>query len=247
MKGYKISEAARATGFTESALRFYEQEGVVVPERTDTGYRSYHEDHLESLRFVARGKRLGLSLEEITELLTLLGEEECEPVQTRIRQLVHDRIAQAQQRISELVGFTSQMQRAAARLGVHTPDGACDDQCGCRTEPGEPVATGHRPIPLTESAAIACSLDSHLVGGRIDDWNRVLANAKTRESIPDGLLIGFDRHADVIELAELAVAEQTCCSFFRFHIGIGSEGVTLEVTGPDDAQEVIASVFGAAA
>lgn len=40
MGGYKISEAARATGFTESALRFYEQEGVVVPEPTETGYRS---------------------------------------------------------------------------------------------------------------------------------------------------------------------------------------------------------------
>jgi hypothetical protein len=37
MGGYKISEAARATGFTESALRFYEREGVVVPERTETG------------------------------------------------------------------------------------------------------------------------------------------------------------------------------------------------------------------
>ena len=40
MNGYRISEAARATGFSLSALRFYEQEGVVVPERTSTGYRS---------------------------------------------------------------------------------------------------------------------------------------------------------------------------------------------------------------
>lgn len=37
MDEYKISQAARATGFTVSALRFYEKEGVVVRERTDTG------------------------------------------------------------------------------------------------------------------------------------------------------------------------------------------------------------------
>ncbi|HZD23356.1 MAG TPA: MerR family transcriptional regulator [Acidimicrobiia bacterium] len=35
-----MSEAARATGFTVSALRYYEKEGVVVPERTGNGYRS---------------------------------------------------------------------------------------------------------------------------------------------------------------------------------------------------------------
>jgi hypothetical protein len=62
MTGYKISEAARATGFSMSALRFYQLEGVVVPERTTTGYRSYRDNDLDSLRFVARGKQLGLSL-----------------------------------------------------------------------------------------------------------------------------------------------------------------------------------------
>jgi len=137
MNGYKISEAARATGFTVSALRFYEQEGVVIPERTANGYRSYREDHLESLRFVARGQQLGLSLDDITELLDLLDEEECAPVQTRIRHLVGERIGQAQDQIAELVAFTSQLQTAAARLGVHTPDGACDDDCGCRSEPSQ--------------------------------------------------------------------------------------------------------------
>jgi DNA-binding transcriptional MerR regulator len=84
MDGYRISEAARATGFSVSALRFYEQEGVVVPERTATGYRCYRDDHVDALRFVARGKQLGLSLDDITELLALLDREECTPLQERI-------------------------------------------------------------------------------------------------------------------------------------------------------------------
>lgn len=250
MNGYRISDAARATGFSVSALRFYEQEGVVVPERTATGYRSYRDSDLDSLRFVARGKQLGLSLEEITELLELLGGEECEPVQTRIRHLINERIGQAQERAAELVGFTAQLQRAAARLGVHTPDGACDDQCGCRSDPEQSNATTRRdPIPLAgmSESEIACSLHPDLVGGRIDDWIGVLAKAKSRESISNGLRIDFDRDVDLVELVELVDAEQSCCSFFTLGIGVAVDRVWLDVTGPEDAQPVITAVFGVGA
>lgn len=250
MDGLKISEAARATGFTVSALRFYEKEGVVVPERTDSGYRAYGDDQLESLRFVARGKQLGLSLEDITELLELLDEEECARVQTRIRHLVGERIGQAQEQIAELEAFTSQLQTAAARLGVHTPDGACDDDCGCRSESHQfDGVEPERLIPLTRSTNpdIACSLQPDSIGERIRDWDRVLSSATGRKPIPDGVRVVFDRDVDVAALAELAAAEQVCCSFFRFDIGIGSDEVTLDVTGPADSQQVITAVFGAAA
>lgn len=250
MNSYRISEAARATGFSVSALRFYEQEGVVVPERTSTGYRSYREEHVESLRFVARGKQLGLSLEEITELLALLDDEECAPVQTRIRQLVVERIEQAQERVADLVGFTAQLQEAAARLGVHTPNGACDDQCGCRSDPGQATTAPRKdPIPLmgASESPIACSLHPDLVGGRIDDWNRVLVGARTRATVANGIRVVFDRGVDLVELVTLVDAEQSCCSFFTFGIGVTADRAWLDVTGPDDAQTVITSVFGAAA
>lgn len=249
MTGYKISEAARATGFSVSALRFYEQEGVVVPERTGTGYRTYRADDLDSLRFVARGKQLGLSLEEITELLELLDGEECEPVQARIRHLVNERIRQAQERVAELVGFTAQLQEVAAKLGVHTPDGACDDQCGCRSDPEQATATTRTLIPLAgmSDSEIACSLHPDLVGGRIDDWNRILAKARSRGPLSTGLRVGFDREIDLVELVGLVDAEQSCCSFFTFGIGVTVDRVWLDVTGPEDAQPVITAVFGAAA
>lgn len=250
MDGLKISEAARATGFTVSALRFYEKKGVVVPERTASGYRAYGDDHLESLRFVTRGKQLGLSLEDITELLDLLDEEECAPVQTRIRHLVVERIGQAQEQIAELVAFTSQLQAAAARLGVHTPDGACDDDCGCRSEPHQAgVVDRRRLIPLVgaTSSEIACSLQPDSVGARLQDWRRVLESATARTALPGGVRVVFDRDIDVAALAQLAATEQVCCSFFRFDIGIGTDAITLDVTGPAESQQVITAVFGAAA
>jgi DNA-binding transcriptional MerR regulator len=246
MDGLKISEAARATGFSVSALRFYEQAGVVVPERTASGYRSYGDSHLDSLLFVARGKQLGLSLDDITELLELLDDEECAPVQARIRQLVTERIDQAQDQIAELVAFTGQLQAAAARLGIHTPDGACDDDCGCRSEPGQvqPRVSQSTLLVGSDTPEIACALHPESVGERIEDWNRILAAATAQTAIPKGVRIVFDRDVDAGALASLAAAEQTCCSFFRFEISIGVDEVALGVSGPDDAQPVIAAVFG---
>lgn len=249
MSEYRISEAARATGFSVSALRFYEKERVVVPDRSESDYRIYNDNHLDALGFVRRGKQLGLSLEEIKELLELLEDETCAPVQNRIKELVSDRISQAQEQIAELVGFTSQLQDVQARLSSHTAEGSCDDYCGCRTDPAAKEPRKREPIPLigVDSGDIACSLDPDRVSGRVEDWNRVLARSASRSEIEGGVRVHFDHDADIVALAELAEAEQDCCSFFRFDIGIGPDGVSLDITGPEEARDVIASVFGKAA
>jgi hypothetical protein len=103
------------------------------------------------------------------------------------------------------------------------------------------------PLVGIVSGDIACALDPSSVGDRIEEWNRTLVAATARLRIEHGLRVVFDRDVDVAALVELAAAEQTCCTFFEFRIGIGSDGVSLEVTGPDDAQDVIAAVFGGAA
>lgn len=249
MSKYRISDAARATGFSVSALRFYEKEDVVVPDRSESDYRVYGDHHLDALRFVKRGKQLGLSLDEIKELLELLEDEDCAPVQNRIRELVSDRISQAQSQIADLVGFTAQLQQAEARLTSHTADGSCDDHCGCRTDPAPPEMRERELIPLagSQSGDIACSLDPDQVEGRVADWNLILSTAAWRAAIPGGVRVRFRDEVDIATLAELATAEHDCCSFFQFGIGVGPEGVTLDITGPDDAQDVIASVFGKAA
>ncbi len=77
MDGFSISQAAERTGFSASTLRFYEQSGLVQPTRTPAGYRSYGESDVAQLAFVGRAKGLGLSLDEITELLGLLDDDRC--------------------------------------------------------------------------------------------------------------------------------------------------------------------------
>ena len=71
-KGMKIGEIAKATGLTTKTIRYYELNRLLEePERTESGYRIYGKEDLERLEFVKKAKRLGLSLEEIREILQL--------------------------------------------------------------------------------------------------------------------------------------------------------------------------------
>jgi DNA-binding transcriptional MerR regulator len=57
----KVSELARRAGIAPSAVRFYEEAGVLPPAaRRDNGYRDYAEDTLARLRLVVALRRLGL-------------------------------------------------------------------------------------------------------------------------------------------------------------------------------------------
>lgn len=98
-----------------------------------------------------------------------------------------------------------------------------------------------------DSGDIVCSLDPHPGRNRVEDWNRVLSESAPRSAIRGGVRVHFGHDVDVVALAELAEAEQDCCSFFRFNIRIGADGVSMDVAGPDEARDVIASVFGRAA
>ena len=244
MTTYRISEAASETGFSESALRFYEKEGLVVPDRLDSGYRTYDENAIESLRFVARGKQLGLSLEEITELLALLDEDRCDPVQTRMREMVDTRIENSQDQIANLVEFMAQLQQAMTRLGDHTPSGPCDSDCGCTRDKSSKPTT-RQMIPLSTTAShIACSLEPGAVAERIETWRGVLRTGIDSQQLPDGIRVQFARDTDITAITQLASAEQTCCNFFDFMIGISSDSVTLDITGPEDSQDLITSFAG---
>lgn len=64
-----IGEAARASGLSVSALRFYDGAGVLVPAATDpvTGYRRYTDDQVRSARLIAGLRRVGLPVAEIAQ------------------------------------------------------------------------------------------------------------------------------------------------------------------------------------
>ena len=65
-----IGQLAKHAGLRTSALRYYEEQGLLVPaERSDAGYRLYKPEAEETLRFIQRAQRLGFALEDIRILL----------------------------------------------------------------------------------------------------------------------------------------------------------------------------------
>ena len=117
MTTYTIGQVADRTGFTASALRYYEGIGLVEPAtRTDAGYRLYDEMTLTRLAFIGRAKQLGCTLEEITDLVGIWDGERCGPVQRRFHELVTTKMADAEHQIAELTALVDQLQHAAAQL-----------------------------------------------------------------------------------------------------------------------------------
>ncbi len=65
-----IGQLAKRTGLRTSALRYYEEQGLLQPtERTAAGYRLYDERAEQRLRFIGRAQRLGFALADIEHLL----------------------------------------------------------------------------------------------------------------------------------------------------------------------------------
>ncbi|MDR5906093.1 MerR family DNA-binding transcriptional regulator [Franzmannia qiaohouensis] len=67
---YSISELSRMFEVTPRTIRFYEQEGLLEPERRGQT-RIYHDKDRVRLKLTLRGKRLGFSLGEIREVIEL--------------------------------------------------------------------------------------------------------------------------------------------------------------------------------
>lgn len=69
-KVYTISELARAFDITTRTIRFYEEHGLLSPERQGQS-RIYSQGDRVRLKLILRGKRLGFSLDESKELFEL--------------------------------------------------------------------------------------------------------------------------------------------------------------------------------
>jgi DNA-binding transcriptional MerR regulator len=224
---YRIAEVAERSGFRASTLRYYEEVGILpTPSRTARGYRVYGEDVLDRLAFVARAKELGCTLPEIADLLVARDTDRCAPVQSRLRELVGAKITGAERRAAEIVAFTAELRQAKAALEQHTPDGPCDDRCGCTATP------------------VACTLDVSARPARIAEWHDLLGHVVAREAVDGGMRLTFGAagSVDAERIAALVVKEQACCQFFRFALTIDERGVALEVRAPDN--EIVDALFG---
>lgn len=113
-----IGEVARRTGVNSKTIRYYEEVGLLPPAvRLPSGYRQYNEQDVERLEFVRNAKALGVTLEEIKEVLAFRdrGEAPCPYVlkllDAKVKE-IHGRIRGLRMLAEDL----KRLQRAAVKI-----------------------------------------------------------------------------------------------------------------------------------
>jgi MerR family redox-sensitive transcriptional activator SoxR len=67
-----VGDVAARSGYAQSALRFYEREGLISATRTSGGQRRYERSVLRRLAFIRAARNIGLSLDEVRHALDAL-------------------------------------------------------------------------------------------------------------------------------------------------------------------------------
>jgi len=152
----RISELADRVGVPTSTVRYYERIGLLsVPARTTSGYRDYDEDAAGRLLFIARARGMGLSCEQILDLLPIWGGANCAATHAQVVRLIDEKQAEIAGRVAELRRFSRQLATVRGALKPAPPPAACcvDLSCCVPTSTGGPVAVelrGHAsrsPLP----------------------------------------------------------------------------------------------------
>jgi DNA-binding transcriptional MerR regulator len=132
-----IGEVAQKTGLERSAIRFYEQQGVVPePSRSDSGYRTYTDSDLDLIRFVKRGRSLGMSLDDIRSIVDLRNNNEA-PCAT-VREIISNNAESIAQRIGELQDLHHELIRLK-ELADDTADDWPNGSCVCHIVETAPI------------------------------------------------------------------------------------------------------------
>jgi MerR family redox-sensitive transcriptional activator SoxR len=118
-----ISEVARQVGLQPSAIRYYEQIGILVPAQRVSGQRRYDSTALYRLAVIQRARKTGFTLDEIRELF--FGFRDAAPASQRWQELSRRKLAE----LDQLMGQIKTMRRLLQKMMdcCH-----CDtlDQCG---------------------------------------------------------------------------------------------------------------------
>lgn len=127
-----IGQLASKVGMAPSALRFYEEAGLLNPtERTDAGYRLYAPEAVRRIKFIQSASALGLRLSEI-RLLIEQSPRDAESAQSAVRALISRKVEEARTQIEELTSRTAVLLQVEANLRLQPPPASCHlGDCNC--------------------------------------------------------------------------------------------------------------------
>ena len=249
MGALRISELAQLAAMPVSTLRYYERIGLLpAPDRSQNGYRVYDESAIEHLAFIGRAKRMGVPLDEVSELIELWSTGGCRPLQERIRSFLTEKITAVRAQRLELAEFERQLEGLVGRLDTSAgSSGLCDLDCSCvHLDSDDDTITTCARFPTMSRGETSCALEEDARAERVAEWRDLIAQGEV-EQFEDGLRVAFDRSTEITEqIARLCAEEVQCCSFFTFNIEITVLGIALRVGVPDrpEAKALSTMIFG---
>ena len=137
MKLLEISEVAKLSGVSASALRYYESRNLISSVGRRGLRRLFEPVVLDVLDTISLAKWAGFSLDEIAGLLEITGERYCE----QTRQLTERKLVDVRLRIRELRQLERDLEQKIARC-AQVPAGECCPTLDFLERPRKPAATG---------------------------------------------------------------------------------------------------------
>lgn len=120
--GISIGEAAERSGVPAKAIRYYEHIGLIgAAERAGNRYRSYGADDVAMLRFLGRARRLGFSIDDLRNLISLYRDR-ARPSR-EVKALATQHLARIDRKITELQSLRHALAHLVERChGDDLPD-----------------------------------------------------------------------------------------------------------------------------
>lgn len=117
----KIQSAASLSELPVKTVRYYDEIGLVTPDRKQNGYRSYSNQDVEKLKFLGRSRRLGFSLDDCRQLLSLY--EDKKRASAEVKSIANAKILEIQEKIAELESLQNTLSKLAESCkGNNRPD-----------------------------------------------------------------------------------------------------------------------------
>lgn len=145
---YYIGDISKTLGLSQRAIRYYEEMGFIHPRRTEGGFRVYSDRDVDILRMVIRFKDLGLSLDEIRDLVSLGHEEAHGEAALRLRQALSTKQREFEEKIKRYRDGIDQINRVLRILSVCATCGQPSDRRVCEECLKK---RGEKPSPFMES------------------------------------------------------------------------------------------------
>lgn len=231
--GLRVSDLAERAGIAPSTVRFYERAGLLSPaRRAENGYRVFEESALEELAFISRAKGIGMSLEDIADLVAAWPTGECQSLQARLRTFLAGRIGQIREQLAELRAFEGQLQAVLDRLSARDPGPErCGKGCSCETDLD--LAPG-KAVPGT--GPWGSSLGRDALASRASQWRALTAAATSAERASGTIRLALPAGPDTAAtVAALCAAETACSARTRFILEVTAGQITLIVDAPGTA------------